>query len=183
MSSLEKILGIVSGQLLAEGVDCMLVGGFAVNQHGYTRNTLDVDFMIVTEQLDIVRRVMTQAGFTNITIRENVAFFSDPGSPFRVDFLQTDGNTMQMLLANAECVNVHGYPVKVPSLKDLIAMKIFALSHDVARRLGKDLPDIAYLTVLHHLDLETDIRPLCERFGTSQVYDLVRNQVEALRSE
>ena len=61
-------------------------------------------------------------------------------------------------------------------------MKIFALSQDVDRRLGKDLPDIAYLSVLHNLDLESDIRPLCNRFGTRKIYDLVRGQVEALRT-
>ena len=48
--------------------------------------------------------------------------------------------------------------------------------------MGKDLPDIAYLSVLHKLDLESDIRPLCNRFGTSGVYDLIRVQVEGLRA-
>ena len=40
----------------------------------------------------------------------------------------------------------------------------------------------AALSVLHNLDLESDIRPLCSRFGTSAVYDLIRGQVEALRT-
>jgi hypothetical protein len=56
------------------------------------------------------------------------------------------------------------------------------LSQDVARRRGKDLPDIAYLSVLHNLDLESDIRPLCNRFGTLETYDLICSQVEALRT-
>ena len=45
-----------------------------------------------------------------------------------------------------------------------------------------DLPDTAYLSVLHNLDLESDIRPLCNRFGTLRAYDLIRGQVEALRT-
>jgi hypothetical protein len=59
-------------------------------------------------------------------------------------------------------------------------MKVFALSQDVDRRMGKDLADIAYLSVLHDLDLESDIRPLCGKFGNARTYDLIRNQVEAL---
>lgn len=182
MTNLETILEVASRQLSAAGVDCILIGGFAVNYHGYTRNTLDVDFMIVTEQLDVVRQIMKQAGFTNIVIENNVAFFTSPNSPLRVDFLRVDGDTMRKLLVNAIPANVHGYELKVPALRDLIAMKIFALSQDVARRMGKDLPDIAYLSVLHNLDLESDLRPLCDRFGTLETYDLIRRQVEALRT-
>ncbi len=174
-------MDIVATNLPAEGVDYLLVGGFAVNYHGYTRNTLDVDFMIVTEQLETVRRIMTQAEFVNITIQDNVAFFNAPDSPLRVDFLRVDRDTMRKLLANAVSANVQGVEVKVPALHDLIGMKIFALSQDVSRRMGKDLPDIAYLSVIHNLDLESDIRPLCNRFGTSRVYELIRGQVEALR--
>ena len=182
MTNLETILNVASRQLPAAGVECILIGGFAVNYHGYTRNTLDVDFMIVAQQLDAVRRIMTQAGFTNIAIEENVAFFSAPGSPLRVDFLRVSEDTMHKLLANAISANVHGHELKVPALKDLIAMKVFALSQDVARRTGKDLADIAWLSVLHNLDLESDIRPLCNQFGTVKAYELIRGQVEALRA-
>jgi len=182
MTSLRTIMEIAARQLPAEGVDCILIGGFAVNWHGYTRNTLDVDFMVVAEQLDAVRRIMTQAGFTNIAIQENVAFFSAPDSPLRVDFLRVDRNTMDRLLANAMTANVHGSDVKVPALRDLSGRKIFALSQDIPRRIGKDLPDIAYLSALHNLDLESDIRPLCDRFGGPEVYALIRGQVEALRT-
>src|ERR1039458_6558896 len=112
MTNLETILDVASRQLSAVGVDCILIGGFAVNYHGYTRNTLDVDFMIVTEQLDAVRQIMTQAGFTNIVVENNVAFFNAPGSPLRVDFLSVDRDTMRKLLANAIHASVHGYELK-----------------------------------------------------------------------
>ena len=182
MTNLKTILSIASRQLTAEGVDCLLIGGFAVNYHGYTRNTLDVDFMIIAEQLDTVRQIMTQAGLINVVIEENVAFFSAPDSPLRVDFLRVDENTMHELLARAVQARVHGCEFKVPSVRDLIAMKIFALSRDIPRRMGKDLPDIAYLSVLHNMDLESDIRPLCNRFGSLETYELIRGQVEALRT-
>ncbi|MDD2707209.1 MAG: nucleotidyltransferase [Verrucomicrobiae bacterium] len=180
MTPLETILDIAS-QLPSAGVNCLLIGGFAVNYYGYTRNTLDVDFMIVSEQLDIVKRNMIQAGFTNISIQDNAAFFNFPGSPLRVDFLRTNDATMRQILAGASLVRLHGHEIKIPSLKDLIAMKIFSLSQEPVRRMGKDLPDIAYLSVLHNLDLEADLRPLCERFGTAESYELIRGQVETLR--
>ena len=56
MTNLETILDVASRQLSAASVDCVLIGGFAVNYHGYTRNTLDVDFMI--ETYDLIRGQM-----------------------------------------------------------------------------------------------------------------------------
>lgn len=179
---LMTVLEVASRQLSAAGLDCILIGGFAVNYYGYTRNTLDVDFMIVAQQFDGVSQIMRHAGFTNIAGNKNVAFFNAPSSSLRVDFLRVDEGTMRKLLGNAIDANVYGCAIKVPALRDLITMKIFALSQDVDRRLGKDLPDIAYLSVLHNLDLESDIRPLCSRFGTRNIYDLIRGQVEALRT-
>lgn len=181
MTDLNAILTIASRDLPAAGVDVILIGGFAVNYYGYTRNTLDVDFMIVAQQIDAVKHIMMQTGFTNVAIEHNVAFFSAPGSPLRVDFLRVDTDTMRTLLAHAAIARVHGCDLKVPALHDLIAMKIFALSQGLDRRMGKDLPDIAYLSVLHDLNLESDIRPLCDRFGSSRIYALIRDQVEALR--
>ena len=78
--------------------------------------------MIAAEHLDAVRRIMTHAGFTNIEIQDNVAFFSAPGSPLRVDFLRVDRDTMRKLLAHAVLANVQGVEVKVPALRDLIGM-------------------------------------------------------------
>lgn len=180
VKDLDNILRVASKDLPAAGVDCLLIGGFAVNHYGYTRNTLDVDFIMVGDRLDDVKRAMKDAGFTNISIQKNVAFFSAPGSTMRCDFLQTDRGTMDKLLAGACAATVQGYGLRVPALKDLIAMKIFALSQAVEQRMGKDLPDIAYLIVLNDLELERDIRPLCDRFGNDEVFERIRVQVNAL---
>jgi len=177
---LDRILNIASHVLPDAGVNCMLIGGFAVNYYGYTRNTLDVDFMIIGDQLDLVKSIMLNAGFTNMTIGENASFFSAPDSNFRVDFLQVDMETMNKLQSNAVTASIHGYKINVPSLKDLLAMKIFSLSQQESRRLAKDLPDIAYLTVLNQLDLESDLRPLCNKYGTQNIYKQIRLQVNLL---
>jgi hypothetical protein len=182
MSDVDTVLAIVANKMPRAGVRCLLIGGFAVNYHGYSRSTLDVDFMVIEDQADSVRRVMADAGFINVTVLDNVVFFRAPGSAFRADFLRVDRETMEKLEAGAISVRVRGHEVRVPALRDLISMKIFALSQSTERRMGKDLPDIGYLTVINNLDLEKDIRPLCERFGTLRVYELIRAQVEAIRS-
>jgi hypothetical protein len=181
MSSFDAILAVVADEIPKAEVDCLLIGGFAVNHYGYSRNTLDVDFVIVAEDLEKVRRVMLDAGFVNVSVHDNVVFFRAGANEPRVDFLRVNGTTMRTLLADAVPIEVLGHTLRVPSLRDLLAMKIFALAQNTARRMGKDLPDIAFLTVLNGLDMNADIRPLCDRFGTPQVHELIRTQVEALQ--
>lgn len=177
----KRILQIVSRDLPAAGIDCLLIGGFAVNHYGYTRNTLDIDFMIIADQADRLRNIMRENGFTNIDVRNNVIFFSNPTGGPRVDFLTVDASTMHNLLVNAVEITFERVQVKLPCLKDLLAMKIFALAQNTACRMGKDLPDIAYLSVLNQIDPERDLKPLCDRFGTPEVYQLICNQMEGLR--
>lgn len=177
----EDIFKIISETLPEAGVDCLLIGGFAVNHYGFTRNTLDVDFMIVSSDANLVRSLMHDAGFINIDERDNVMFCSKPEGGLRMDFLKVDTGTMRNLQDHASEVTLYGSNVRLPCLLDLIAMKIFALTQNTARRMAKDLPDIAYLTVLNHLDLEADIKPLCDRFGSPVVYDMIRGQIEELR--
>jgi predicted nucleotidyltransferase len=180
MSTFDEILSIASQDLPEAGIDCLLIGGLAVNHYGFTRNTLDVDFMIAGQQVDPLKTLLRKKGFTNISIHENVVFFtSDQGGP-RIDFLQVDPETMAALLARAVPMQVGGYPLKAPSLTDLLAMKIFALVGNPARRMAKDLPDIAYLTLLNDLSLERDILPLCERYGSPDIFRMIQSQIEEL---
>jgi len=180
MVDVDKVFRIASSVLPAAGAECLLIGGFAVNYYGYTRNTLDVDFMIAAEDLENVSVVMRDSGFVNILVRENVAFFSTPEGGPRVDFLRVDRDTMAELSSRAVAVSIHGCRLRVPALRDLIAMKVFAFAQSPERRMGKDLPDIAYLSVLNRLDFEADIRPLCDRFGTLEAAAMIRRQIEGL---
>ena len=182
INDLQAVFDVVTGKLSAAGIESLLIGGFAVNYYGYTRNTLDVDWMIVSEQRDAVRDIMRREGFTNAAFHENVMFFQRPGTPWRVDFLHADSATMSELLTRAQNVAVHGSTVKVPALKDLIAMKLFSLGQNFARRMGKDLPDIVHLSVLNGLDLERDVHPLATRYASETVFKWVAEQIKALQA-
>lgn len=163
-------------------IPCLLIGGFAVNEHGYSRNTLDIDFMIVASTLPPVKTLMRNEGFSQISEYENVTFFSKPDDELRIDFLTADENTFSRLEANAQPCTLHGVSLRIPSLKDLLAMKIFALKGNFERRKSKDLPDIAFLTILNHLDFDEDILPLCERYGSPDIAEKIQAELRGLQS-
>lgn len=163
-------------------IPCLLIGGFAVNEYGYSRNTLDIDFMIAVSALPPVKSLMRNEGFSQISEYENVTFFSKPDDALRLDFLTADENTLSRLEANAMPCTLHGVSFRIPSLRDLLAMKIFALKSNYERRKSKDLPDIAYLTILNHLNYEKDILPLCERYGNPDIAEKIRIELGNLQS-
>ncbi len=71
--------------------------------------------------------------------------------------------------------------LKIPQLRDLLAMKFHALAHGSAARMDRDLPDIVNLAILHHYDPDVDLTPLCDQYGSATVFSLVKERMEARR--
>lgn len=181
MSELQQIFQLVSG-LEASGIETLLVGGMAVNHYGYTRNTLDVDFMIASSALDTVRAKLKAMGYTNIAEHESVLFFNKPGSSLRIDFLKADSATVRHLREQAVAIELSGCHVKVPALRDLLAMKFFSLKQAFAARADKDLPDIAWLAVINGLNPEADLHPLAQKYADEAIYNCVIKRIAALEN-
>jgi hypothetical protein len=139
--------------------------------------------MIAAADEGTARRVMQEAGFTNISAHETVLFFNRPGSPLRVDFLKVDRETMDKLLANARDVDYfQGHRVRVPQLNDLLGMKLFALSNGGAKREAKDFWDIVKLVIENRVEVETTLKELCRQFGTDEIYARLCAQIGALKN-
>ncbi len=178
--SVEFIFETVSRELPEAGVGFLMIGGHAVNHYGYTRATMDVDFMIAADSIGSVREVMKSAGFTNVSEGENVIFFHHPDSRVRVDFLPVDSETMTKLKKDAVEVDYGGFPLCVPSLLDLIAMKLFAMKNP--KRKERDGSDIVHLMVENKLDSEMDLKPLCDKFATDAMYERLKHRIEEERN-
>jgi hypothetical protein len=180
----DLVFKIVADNLPKAGIQAIMIGGHAVNHYGYSRATQDIDFMIAAEDADAVRTIMSDAGFANIAAHENVTFFSRPGSPLRVDFLKVARSTMNTLMANAQPVAYSGRRrVFVPQLRDLLGMKLFALSQGGAKREAKDFWDIVNLVIENGFDVETELQGLCRQFGNDALFGRLREQIEALRND
>ena len=169
----------INKNLSARGVDILMIGGHAVNYYGYIRATMDVDFMIASEAISLVRDQMKAAGFTNISEGENVIFFNHPKSSIRVDFLSVDTGTMATLLQHAVVTDYGGFSVKVPSLLDLISMKLFSLRNP--KREERDMMDIVQLVLENKLDVASSLKPLCDRFSTNTIYQKLKKRIEEER--
>ncbi len=181
-TDIHTVLNVVTQRMPEAGIPCLMIGGHAVNHYGVVRATQDVDFMIASSKVDVVKRVMRDAGFTNISEHETVMFFNYPDSPLRVDFLKVESETMEKLLSNAVSVQyARADKVLVPQLNDLLAMKLFALSTGSPKRRDKDFGDIVNLVIENAVDVEAELQPLCEKYGTDSIYEQLRVRIEELR--
>lgn len=178
---MQNVFEVVTRRLPEAGIDFLMIGGHAVNYYGFIRATMDVDFMIAASDQHAVRRIMTEAGFTNISTAENVTFFSQPDSSLRVDFLSVDLDTLRQLLDRAVQVPYLAVSVTVPCLEDLISMKLFALHNGSPKRASRDSEDIVRLVIEHDLDLETTLKPLCLRFADEAEYRALKERIEQER--
>ena len=117
--------------LLREGVDFMLVGGYAVALHGWPRTTFDIDFWIMAnpQNAKAVMRAITSFGAPLMGLTE--ADFHRPGmvfqigtEPQRIDIISAvDGLDYADAALRAVTMNVDGLEIKVVSLDDLIVNK------------------------------------------------------------
>ncbi len=179
----DVVFEVVTRRLPEAGVVPIMIGGHAVNHYGVSRATQDIDFMIAAADEGAVRRVMQEAGFTNVASNETVIFFNRPGSPLRVDFLKVDHETMDGLLVNSREVEYFGgHVVRVPRLKDLLAMKLFTLSSGDAKREDKDFSDVVHLVVENHFDVDLEFRGLCRQFATEAIYDRLSARIKELNN-
>ncbi len=181
-SEITRVLDLVTQLLPQTGIPCIMIGGHAVNHYGVIRATQDIDFMIAASDADAVRRIMHEAGFTNVSIHETVMFFQQPDSPLRVDFLKVDPDTMEKLIANAVKVHYAGANnILVPQLQDLLAMKLFALATGGPNRKDKDFGDIVKLVIEHGPPVEAELKTMCSTFATDALYQELRQRIEELR--
>ena len=177
MDNIGYIFDVVGQKLPADGIEFLMIGGHAVNHYGYSRATIDVDFMIASSDVDAVRSVMKAAGFSNVSQSENVVFFNNPDVPYRVDFLQVDEATLRTLVDGAQRIEYGGQSLLVPCILDLIAMKLFSLKNGSAKREEKDFPDIVHLAVEHGLDVDADLKPLCDKFADDLIFLKLAQQI------
>ncbi len=170
VNELEFIFDLVGRAFPQQGIQALLVGGHAVNAHGVTRATLDVDFMIVSDQEEKVRALMKANGFVNQSSHGCVLFCNQPGSSLRIDFLKTDSETMATLWKRKlEVPSAESSGCPVVDLEHLIMMKLTALRNNLSGRRLKDLPDILTLAKKHGWSFEEDLKPLIDQFANADV--------------
>lgn len=141
-----KSLRRIVDRLESLGVPYALVGGLALNEHGYERLTTDVDILVTAEGLRIIHEKLEGLGY--VPPFAGSKHLRDTASGVRIEFLVAgqfpgDGKPKPVVFPDPaqEAVEIDG--IKVLNLAKLIDLKLASgLSNE---RRGQDIIDVQKL--------------------------------------
>jgi hypothetical protein len=90
--------------------------------------------------------------------------------------MRVTADTFAKLMATSESRFTLGLETRVPSLENLLALKLHAARHAPPRRRHKDLIDIFALIDANGVNVTSDsFRKLCDKYGTAELYaDIIK---------
>lgn len=153
----------------------LLIGGFAVAVHGYTRHTFDVDFLIRRSELAAWKAKLFGAGLMLFAERSAFAQFSQGEGQDGLDLMLVDDRTFERMKATAVSADFDGVTCRVVNLDNLLILKLHVLRQALPHRTGKDAGDVEELLRRNRVDLESDhYRMLFLTYGDQNLYDTFR---------
>jgi hypothetical protein len=130
------------------GVTPMMAGGWAVNHHGFSRSTLDIDLVYDRGRREEIISALALAGyFPKLDLPFACRMLHRSMAMPILDVIWVDAATFQKLLSEAEPFGI-APALRVISLHSLLSMKLHALHDDDARG-GRDYRDIDELLDRH----------------------------------
>ncbi len=181
MEKAETLLKEVCGFLNGEGIDYVVVGGFAVLFHGYPRTTMDIDFVMRLEEEEIpglieflrdegffadeedLRAALSEGSHCSILDRETM---------FRLDVKGVYTEMDRRTLRNGEVLEHDGVEIRIASPEDTIANKlVFGRERDWEDALG------IHARQKGELD-EEYLEEVCEELGVTDELERLRAAAE-----
>jgi hypothetical protein len=158
MVNLRKTLELAHTLFTKNNVSHALIGGFAMACYGHFRATADIDFLVDGDKKDLVKKILTDAGFNLVHESSEVLQFTGIG--YLDVLLANRPLSKEMLKAATENKDL-GVHVLRP--EDIIGLKIQAYKNDSSREL-QDKADIQKLLSLKDLDLK-QVQKYADLFG------------------
>ena len=157
------------------GLRFVLVGGHAVNLHGYARSTTDLDILVCKDDREVWLSAAAELG--DALSRDGLTFLqlrAPAPSEWPLDLMLVGRETFEGVAQAAQPMRLFDDEVPVVSLSHLLALKLHALKHTNVGPVLKDYEDILNLATINKLDLRSDeFRDLCLRYGTIELYERI----------
>lgn len=173
------VFHLISDVSKKAGISCILIGGFAVNYYKVTRQTADVDFLITKEDFEKIAPLLEKADYKQdfiqrvfVRLKSNRLYLMD------IDFMFVDKQTLKKIIKDGQKISIGGQKFIVPSLFNLIALKLHSLKYNPKIRENKDIPDIIDLVRINKIDSKSKkFRELCLRYGTEKIYHKILERI------
>lgn len=161
------------------GLGMLVIGGHAVNAYGYTRTTLDLDFLVCADDLAAWRTKLESFGYRWVGQTSVFAkFLPEKGSSalFPVDLMLVDRSTYELMASRQRLMSFGQVSLPVPAPLHLIALKLHAMRNAERRMSGKDLPDILQILRICNIDPnEAAFQAVLDRHANDETRSLLKS--------
>ena len=166
-----NITGFIDLAKQAPELRFLVIGGYAVGAHGYSRTTHDIDFLVCRDDRDQWVRRLEKAGLTKTAEVSAFAQFSQThGEPF--DLMIVNSATFEQMWTGSEERAFLEMKARIPNLDHLLALKLHALKQQSQHRTFKDADDVETLVKLNGLDISTPhYEQLFLKYGSREIYE------------
>ena len=159
----------------------LVIGGHAVNAYGYSRTTLDLDFLVAVEEFPSCQALLESVGYRWVGQTASFAKLhppeTDPPS-LPVDVMLVDSGTFAKIRQAARMLPFGNFTLPVPAPLHLIALKLHALRNPERRQLGKDMADILGLISICQIDPQSgEFLQILDRYADTTTRQLLLQQL------
>jgi hypothetical protein len=168
-----NIFELLASEAATHQLRFLLIGGHAVNAHGASRMTFDVDILVRRAELVEWRKVAEQMGFVFSSEQRTFVQFTAPegSGTWPMDLMLVNDQTFEKMWAESREVHYKSAVLRVPLVEHLIALKLHALRQNLYHRALKDFQDIVDLVDVNRIDLRGEMmQDIFSRYGTPDFY-------------
>ncbi len=158
----------------------LVIGGHAVNSYGISRQTGDLDLLVQRSKkerwIDLLIRLNYKLGQNDDSF---VRFRHEQIAAWPIDLMLVEENTFSKLVNDSKSENIGEAKVRIVSANHLATLKIHALKHFQEHRYVKDYNDLLALLRSGAAKFsEADLRELCERYASLQLFDKLKSDLQ-----
>jgi len=167
----------------AAGLDFLLIGGHAVNAHGFIRTTTDFDFLLASRDLRSWSEILAAAGYSLVAPERPITAFAQfqprEENGFRVDLMLVNDATFAKLIVGSLWREVGHRRVRVIGALHLIALKLHALREPHRVEAGVDYLDIVQLVRLKQIDIASnEFQEIVNRYANPTIRERLYRDFE-----
>ncbi len=170
-----NVLNTLQAEADQKGLEFLIIGGLAINQYGWSRETADVDIFARKEQKEIWLAWFQEIGYSIYHDAGSFTQLTPPqNSSWPVDFMWVADQTFTEMFGGSATVKMGSATVRVPSLDHLLALKLHSLKNTRIHRFLKDFQDVVGLIEINKLDPASEkIRHLFQKYANEEIYGKV----------
>ena len=165
------IFEILTEGFAEQGIDALLIGGYALSAYGVVRQTVDVDWLMADVDSGKLYKILSSAGYMEKARTENfIRYTHQSGFLMDIDVLLVDRSTFDQMIQQSRSCRIDLVELRIPCLAHLIALKLHAIKNN-QRREFRDLGDIVELLKSNPGQVPTnDLATLCSKYGPKGIY-------------